>query len=104
MENEFGLRDKLQLFLVIIVFGIGFALYHMNVAVRSEEVEGIVTGIGTATDKYLANNPVVTVRVADGREVAVLYPASKDLPKIGDTMKLTRGFNRFIGDQFSYAP
>ena len=104
MESEFGLRDKLLLFLVIAAFGVGFALYHMNVAVRSEEVEGIVTGIGTATDKYLANSPVITVRVADGREVAVLYPASKPLPKNGDAMKLVRGFNRFLGDQFSYAP
>jgi len=102
MENEFGLRDKLLLFLFIAIFGIGFALYHANVAVSSEEVEGVVTGIGTATDEHMANNPVITVQVAGGREAAVLYPASKPLPKIGESVKLLHGINRFIGDSFAY--
>ncbi len=104
MEREFGLRDKVLLFAVLTIFGMGFALYHTNIAVRSEEVEGIITGIGTATDEYLANNPVLAVRLTDGREVAVLYPVSMLLPKIGDALKIKHGFNRFFGDQFSFGP
>ena len=96
-------RDIVLFILVMALFGSGFALYHMNVTVESVLINGTITGMGTATDKYLANDPVLTVKVPNGREVAVLFPADQPLPSPGSSIKLMHNTYRFFGDGFQFA-
>ena len=99
-----ALRYIVIYLVLLLITGSGIMFYQMNDTVRSEAADGTVTGLGTATSKYLANAPVLTVRVPDGREVAVVYPAERPLPAIGESVKLIRRFNRFFGDGFYLAP
>ena len=97
-------RDIITYLVLLLVVGSGIAFYQMNDTVRSEPMTGTVVSIGTATSKYLANAPVLTVHIPDGREVAVVYPAERPLPALGESVNLTRRFNRFFGDGFFLAP